>query len=853
MNLKKYLPHLVAVAAFLAISLFYFSPLLDGKKQMQQNDITQFKGMSKEIEDFRKANNGEEPLWTNSMFGGMPAYQISVQYHNNYMKYVDKILQLGMPHPIGYVFLYFVGFYILLLCLRVNPWVAAVGALAYGFSSYFFIILEAGHNTKAHAIAYMAPLLGGILIALRRNLLLGGGLTALFAALELYCNHVQITYYLFMIIATIMVVEFVGAFREKRLPDFMKRAAVVAGAVLLGVLPNISNLWATYEYGKYTTRGPSDLTINAQNKSNESNKTSGLDRDYAVQWSYGIGETFTLLIPNFKGGASQSISSYSKGALDAIRDPQMKQYAGSMSAYFGEQTFTSGPVYIGAIVIFLALIGMFVIKDRLKWALLIITIIGIMLSWGKNMMWFTNIFFDYVPGYNKFRAVSMILVIAELTIPILAALGLQRIFEAQGNSEVEVGKKRMPLTKVLIIAGGITGGIALLCWLMPDMFTTFQGPNELRQIVAQVQSQEPGMSAAEIENMYAPVLEQAAVARKDLFRDDAGRTVIFIALSLGALWLYMRRKISQQLLAVALAIFVLADMWPVAARYLNNDNYVPKAQSMAAFQKSKADEMILEDKSYYRVLNVMRDLDKDAMTSYWHKSIGGYHGAKLRRYQELIDFHIDRDMAQVMQGLRGAGISDSSLRAAFGKAQALNMLNTKYVIYNGEAPPLMNPVANGNAWFVKEVQLVPTANDEILKLGEINTKQTAIVNEKFKEAVVQPSFDSSASIKLVSYAPNKLVYESNAVSPQFAVFSEIYYPKGWTASVDGQESEHVNANYVLRGMNVPAGRHTIMFEFKPNVYYTGEKIALAGSVLVLLAAAGCLLAAGKGKRMDNLG
>ena len=848
MNFKKYLPHLVAVAAFLAISMFYFSPLLDGKKQIQQSDITQFKGMSKEIEDFRKANNGEEPLWTNSMFGGMPAYQISVQYHNNYMKYVDKILQLGMPHPIGYVFLYFVGFYILLLCLRVNPWVAAVSALAYGFSSYFFIILEAGHNTKAHAIAYMAPLLGSILLALRRNLLLGGGLTALFAALELYCNHVQITYYLFMIIATIMVVEFVGAFREKRLPDFMKRAVVVAGAVLLGVLPNISNLWATYEYGKYTTRGPSDLTINAQNKSNEGNKTTGLDRDYAVQWSYGIGETFTLLIPNFKGGASQSISSYSKGALDVIRDPQMKQYAGSMTAYYGEQTFTSGPVYIGAIVIFLALIGLFVIKDRLKWALLIITVIGIMLSWGKHMMWFTNIFFDYLPGYNKFRAVSMILVIAELTVPILAALGLQRIFEAQSNTEVEVGRKKMPLTKILMISAGITGGIAFLCWLMPGMFTTFQGPNELRQIVAQVQSQEPGMSAAEIESMYAPVLEQAEVARKALFRSDAIRTVIFILLSLGALWLYVRRKITQQLLAIALAIFVLADMWPVAARYLNNDNYAPKAQSAAAFQKSKADEMILGDKSYYRVLNVMRDLDKDAMTSYWHKSIGGYHGAKLRRYQELIDFHIDRNMAQVMQGLRGSGISDSSLRAAFGKAQVLNMLNTKYVIYNGDAPPLVNPVANGNAWFVKEVQLVPTANDEILKLGEVNTKETAIVHEKFKEAVARPSFDPAASIKLVSYAPNKLVYESNAASPQFAVFSEIYYPKGWTARVDGQQAEYVNANYVLRGMNVPAGKHTITFEFKPKVYFTGEKIAMAGSILVLLAAAGCLLIAFKEKR-----
>jgi hypothetical protein len=843
MDFKKYLPHLAAFAVFLAISLFYFSPLLDGKKEIQQSDITQFRGMSKEIEDFRKAHPGEEPLWTNSMFGGMPAYQISVQYHNNYMKYVDKAFQLWLPHPVGVVFLYFMGFYILMLCLRVNPWVAAIGALAYGFSSYFFIILEAGHNTKAHAIAYMAPLLGSILLTLRGNLILGGALAALFGALELYCNHVQITYYLFMIIGTILLVELFGAFREKRLPGFLKRAVVVLAAIVLGVLPNAANLWATAEYGKYTTRGASDLTINAQNKSNEGNKTSGLDRDYAVQWSYGIGETFTLLIPNFKGGASQSISSYSKGALDAIKDPQMKQYAGSMSAYYGEQTFTSGPVYVGAIVIFLALLGLFVIKDRLKWALLIITVIGIMLSWGKHMMWFTNIFFDYVPGYNKFRAVSMILVIAELTIPILAALGLQKIFESQGNAEVQVGSKKMPLTKVLMIAGGITAGIALLCWIMPAMFTNFQNPNELRQIVAQAQSQDPSVSPAQVEAMYTPVLEQTEVARKALFRSDAIRTAIFILLSLGALWLYMRRKLSQQLLVAALAIFVLADMWPVAARYLNNDNFAPKGQSQAAFQKSRADEMILEDKSYYRVLNVMRDLDKDAMTSYWHKSIGGYHGAKLRRYQELIDFHVDRNTAQVMQGLRGSGISDSSLRAAFGKAQVLNMLNAKYVIYNGDAPPLVNPVANGNAWFVKDVQLVPAANDEILKLGEINTREVAVVNEKYREAVAKPSYDPQATIKLLSYAPNKLVYESNAASTQFAVFSEIYYPKGWIASVDGQETDHVNADYVLRGMNVPAGKHTITFEFRPKVYFTGEKISLAGSVLVLLVAAGALFMA----------
>ncbi|HXB39643.1 MAG TPA: YfhO family protein [Bacteroidia bacterium] len=838
MNFKKYLPHLAAIAAFLAISLFYFSPLLDGKKEIQQYDITQFKGMSKEIDDFRKAHNGEEPLWTNSTFGGMPAYQISVRYHSNLMSYVDKALQLWMPHPVGYVFMYFIGFYILLLCLRVNPWIAAVGALAYGFSSYFFIILEAGHNTKAHAIGYMAPLLGGVVLALRRNWILGGALTALFTALELYCNHVQITYYLFMVIGTVVLVELYGAFKEKHLPQFTKRALIVVAAIVIGVLPNTSNLWGTYEYGKYTTRGASDLTINSQKQTNAGNKTSGLDRDYAVQWSYGIGETFTFLIPNFKGGASQSISSYSKGALDDIHDPQMKQYAGSMQAYYGDQGFTAGPVYIGAIVIFLCVLGLFVIKDRLKWSLLIITIIGIMLSWGKHLMWFSNIFFDFVPGYNKFRAVSMILVIAELTIPILAVLALQKIYESQANTEVNIGKRKVPMMKVLMIAGGITAGFSLLCWLMPDMFTTFQKPDELRQIVAQGQQQDPSVNPAQIEAMYAPVLEQAAVARKALFRGDAIRTVIFILLALGAMWLYLRKKVNQQLLVAALAIFILADMWPVAARYLNNDNYALKAQGQTAFQKSKADEIILEDKSPdYRVLNITKDIDKDAITSYWHKSLGGYHGAKLKRYAELIDFHIDRNTAAVMQGLRSArALNDSSVRIAFEKAQVLNMLNTKYIIYDGKADPLVNPLANGNAWFVKEVQMVKTADDEILKLGEINTKDVAVINEKYNAdlAGFKPQYEAGATIQLKAYQANKLDYESNCKTPQLAVFSEIYYPKGWIATIDGKETPVVNADYVLRAMAVPAGKHNITFEFKPSVYFTGEKISMAGSILVLL-------------------
>jgi hypothetical protein len=833
MNLKKYLPHLIAIAAFIAVSMIYFSPLLDGKKQIQQSDISQFRGSAQEIEDFRKDHKGEEPIWTNSMFGGMPAYQISVYFHNNLMKYVDKAFQLGLPFPVGYVFLYFVGFFILMMCLRVNPWIALVVSLAYGFSSFFFIILEVGHNTQAHAIGYAAPMLGGVILTLRRKMILGMALTTLFAALEFYCNHVQITYYFFMAVLAIMAVEFYGAIREKRIPDFMKRGALVVVAILIAILPNITNLWTTYEYGKYTTRGTSDLTINANKQKDAANKTGGLDRDYATQWSYGIGETFTFLIPNFKGGVSEGLGN-NKSALETIKDPQMRMYAGAAAtSYFGEQYFTLGPVYIGAIMVFLAVLGLFLIGDRMKWALLIITVVSVMLSWGKNLMWFSNLFFDYFPGYNKFRSVSMILVIAELTIPVLAALALQRIIEAKGE-DVEVGKRKVKLKRALFISAGITGGFALVCYLAPGAVNTFHGENDLQQITQRIQGQIPSFTQADA----IQVLEQVEIARTAVFRSDAIRTVIFILLAMGTLWLFITKKINEQIVVVALVIFVLADMWPVAARYLSSKNYVNKTQASGPPPQSKADEFILADKSLdYRVLNYAGgDPFQDGSTSYWHKSIGGYHGAKLKRYKELIDFQLGTDIATFIQGLRTAGISDSSVRAAFSKTPAINMLNTKYIIIQPDAPPLVNPNANGNAWFVKDIVMVKTADDEILKLNDINTKETAIINEKYSSDIggIKPQYEADATIKLNSYQANKLVYESNSKSPQLAVFSEIYYPKGWIATIDGKETPIVNADFVLRALVVPAGKHTIEFAFKPSSFYTGEKIALAGSFLVLI-------------------
>lgn len=828
---------MVAVGLFVAISIIFFHPLLDGKKEIQQSDISQFKGMSKEIVDFRKDHPGEEPLWTERMFSGMPAFQISVKYPANLIQYIDKVFKLGLPHPIGIVMWYFLGFYILLLCLKVNPWVGILGALAYGFSTFFFIVIEAGHNTQAMAISYAAPLLGGVMLTLRGNRILGLAMTTLFTALELYCNHVQITYYYLMILLALVVVEFYNAFREKSIPAFMKNAAVASLGFVLGILPNVTNLWSTYEYGKFTTRGKTELTIKANRQSNADIKSSGLDKDYATMWSYGKGETFTLLIPDFKGGSSDQLAT-SKTAMDAMKDPQMRQAAGAVTVtYFGEQSFTSGPVYVGSIVCFISLLGFFLIKDRIKWALLIITGISIMLAWGKNMMWFTSLFFDYFPGYNKFRSVTMILVIAEFTLPLLAVLGLERLVELGPAAMVAIGKRKIPLKKVVILSAALLGGFAFFCWLAPDFWNSFRTQQDLNQIVSRIQRQDPNFDPAQAE----PILEQAELGRKAIFRSDSIRTFIFIALAFGSLMLFMAKKISREFLFGALSVFTLADMWPVAARFLNSHNYVPKSQTEVPFQKSKVDEMILQDKSLgYRVLNYTRDPFNDASTSYWHNSIGGYHGAKLKRYQELIEFHISNDMDKLITDLRKVGVSDSGLKVAFAKTQVLNMLNTKYFIFSEESPPLINPMINGNAWFVRNLKMVPSADSEILALDYINTKETAVLNDKFKEALqgFVPKPDSSASITLTKYQANKLLYQSNCRTPQLAVFSEIYYPKGWVSKIDGKETPCLNADYVLRALVVPEGKHEISFEFLPSVYSSGEKVSLIGSILVLIVSVG---------------
>ncbi|MBL7892612.1 MAG: YfhO family protein [Bacteroidia bacterium] len=838
-NFKNFLPHIIAIAVFILLACVYFKPVFDGKK-IKQGDIVNYTGMSKEIADFRKQYN-EEPLWTNSMFGGMPAFQISVLHPSNLIQYADKIFKLGLPHPVNLVFLYMLGFYLLLLVLRVDPWLGILGAIAFAFSSYFFIIIEAGHNSKAHAIAYMAPTVAGAILAFRGRYLLGGALTALFLALDLYANHPQITYYLLLFLIIYGITELINAIKAKELKGYAKSVGVLAIAGLLAVGTNAGNLLATYQYGKYSTRGKSDLTFNKENK------TSGLDKDYATQWSYGKGETMSLLIPDFKGGGSGAIGNSNKQALKDV-DGQFKEYIGKSDQYWGDQPFTSGPVYTGAIVVFLFVLGLFIVEGSLKQALVVATLLSIMLAWGKNFMWFSELFLDHFPGYNKFRAVSMILVIAEFAIPLLAVLALDKLIKTRQGLEEKLKlpflSKPSTVKVALYVSLGLTAGLALMYYLVPGVLTDFFKTGESNEVYDQITK---GGNSPEIAQSFLDNLE---TARKAIFKADAIRTFFLIILAAGVIWLYFKSKIERVYIVITVTFFILADMWSVDKRYVNNDNFVSAAEVSTPFQQTQADAKILEDKDPdFRVLNLYVNTFNDASTSYWHKSIGGYHGAKLKRYQELVDFQIDRSIAEIKQ-VWHSGPTDSLLRTVFVRQPVLNMLNTKYFILpipdnQGNIKnivPVQNRYAMGNAWFVNSIKYVPNADSEITALSNFNPRATAVVDEVFKPELqgFQHKYDSTASIKLTSYKANELTYESNSTAEQLAVFSEIYYKDGWNAYVDGQLTPHVRANYVLRAMRIPAGKHTVVYKFEPVVYKTGEKLSFAMSALLLLSVAGAL-------------
>lgn len=808
--LKEIAPYVAIIVIFILITLIYFHPLLSGKK-LNQGDIKNFKGMSKEIVDYRE-KTGEQTLWTNSMFGGMPAYQISVKYKSNLFKYIDDFFWLGLPRPANYVFLYFIGFFILMLVLRINPWLSLAGAIAFAFSSYFFIILEAGHNTKAHAIGYMAPVIAGIILTYRGKYILGGILTALFLALEIQANHPQITYYLAMVVVILGLFELYHSINEKRLTHFLKATGVLFLALFLAATTHFAYLWNTYEHGKKTIRGKSELTFN------KDNKTSGLDKDYATQWSYGIGETFSLMIPNIKGGATEALAS-NQDALEKVDNRFRKAIAGQ-NHYWGNQPFTSGPVYAGAIVVFLFVLGLFIVKGRLKWILFTAVLLSILLSWGKNFMPLTDLFLDYLPGYNKFRAVSMILVIAELCIPVLAILALNEILKKPAVLKENRNK--------FYIAFGLTGGLSLIFYLFPDAFFNFLSRQEIVQFNEYRKSAGPAQVNDFIENLEA--------ARIAIFKSDAIRSFFYIAISAVLLWVYSMKKIKKEFVIPIFILLILTDMAFIVHRYINSDDYVRKTRMEVPYQPGRADKEILKDPALsYRVLNISLSTFNDASTSYFHKSIGGYHGAKLRRYQELIDYGIQPEMAAFIQRINDNPDPDN-VDKALRSSSVLNMLNTKYIIIDPSQRPLLNNYAMGNAWFVKDYVIVENADEEILGIESFDPENTAIINKEFTEYLkgYANGVDSNAQIKLVSYKPNELIYEFTSDKDQLVVFSEVFYRDGWKAFVDEKPTPHFRANYVLRAMVVPKGQHTIRFAFESEMYRTGEAVSLVASIILIL-------------------
>jgi hypothetical protein len=845
MNFKKFIPHIAAVVIFAVITLIYFKPMLSGK-ELKQGDIDRHKGMSKEIVDYRTTKKAE-PLWTNSMFGGMPAYLISTLYPNNFIGKLDNAFKLFIPLPAGYVFLYFLGFFILLLCLDVDPWLSIIGAVAYGLSSYFLIILEAGHNSKANAIGYLPALLGGFILLFKGKHWLGFALITLFTCMEINCNHFQITYYGYILIAVVSIGYLFQLIKAKKNSVIIYALVFGLFGTIIGILPNASMILTTMEYGKYSTRGKTELTIDADLKSNKNNTTSGLDKNYATQWSYGIGETFTFLIPDFKGGASSAIGTAYPDALKKI-SPDYRDAVANSNAYFGDQPFTSGPVYIGAILIFLCFLGMFIVKNPIKWPLFLATLLTIALSWGSNFMGLTNFFMDFVPGYNKFRAVSMILVVAELTLPLLALLTLNELIKYKDINELiqlRLIKKTVKLKTLLFVSVGVIGGICAIGYIAPSAINTFSAHNEAEIMISQyVQG---GNHESQVRPYVTDLMPQLEKARMEIFKSDAIRSLVFILLAFGAIYFYLTGKLKREMLYAAIGIFVLIDLWSVGTRYLNDKSFITKQENQQNLQaKSAADDEILKDKTLgYRVLNLTLNTFNDAQTSYYHKSIGGYHGAKLKRYQELIDFQLmpnngGGEIGFFRQNAGKAFASDSAINALMGQLNVINMLNTKYFIIPGGGEqrseiPLENKQANGPAWFVKELKFVNSADSEIVLVGKLNTKTTAVVNEKFKgELGLKNNYSGEGTIKLSSYEPNELTYECNSKSDNFIVFSEIYYPKGWNAYINGTIVPHVQVNYVLRGLPIKAGQSTIVFKFEPTAYYTGNTYALIGSILVLI-------------------
>ncbi len=836
-TLKKCLPDLLAVVLFAIISFVYFAPAdLDGRI-LYQDDHSAGRGAGQEASEYYQ-RTGERTRWTNATFSGMPTYQTAPSYHStNLLEKAMDLYHLWLPDNVWYLFAYLLGFYIMLRAFNFKEYLATLGSIVWAFSSYFLIIIAAGHIWKVMALAYLPPMIGGLVLAYRGKYLWGFIVTAVFTAFEVKANHVQMTYYYLFAILFMVIAWLADAIRHHWLPRFWKASGVALAAAAIGICINLSNLYHTWQYSKESMRGKSELV-----KKDAANQTnSGLDRDYITQWSYGRSETWTLLVPNVKGGASVPMAANSKAMEKA--DPNYLQAYQSLGQYWGNQPMTSGPVYVGAFVLMLFVLGLFIVKGPMKWALLVATVLSILLSWGKNFMDFTNFFIDYVPMYAKFRTVASILVIAEFTIPLLAVMALKRIID---EPDILARKARW-----VYVSFALTGGVALLFWMAPGLFfSQFISANEMTQFN---QIAQQGPEAAQFVNGLKANLVDV---RKYILSSDALRSFFIVLIGMVWLLLYRYRKLNAQLMVGLVALLCLVDMWQVDKRYLNDDMFVEKSVRDTPQQMTATDEHILNDKTLdYRVLNLAGNTFSENNTSYYHKSIGGYHPAKLRRYQELVDAYIGREMQKLMPAVTAAG-GDMTKVNGDSIFPVINMLNAKYFIFglqNNQTVPIQNPYAYGNAWFVDKLSYVDNANQELDGLATINPRHEAVADKKFKEQLGQAVRQGTVSMAtLKSYQPNNLVYEVNSDTGGVLVFSEIYYP-GWTATVDGQPAELGRVNYVLRAMNIKPGKHQVVLDFHPASIHKTEAVAYtAYAILLVLTAFGIFVEWKKRKHAATL-
>lgn len=820
--MKRFLPDLIAILAFVLLSFAYFFPADMEGRILFQHDSVAGVGAGQESKEYLE-RTGERTRWTNAIFGGMPTYQMSPSYDSTkVLNWAEKLYRLYLPDYVMLTFMMMIGFYLLLRAFGLSVWLASLGGIVWAFSSYFFILISAGHIWKFITLAYVPPTIAGVVLAYRKKYLLGGVVTAFFIALQILSNHIQMSYYFMFVILFMVVAYFADAYQKKELPHFFKASAVLVLAAAVGACINLSNLYHTYEYSKETMRGKSELK---QEVAAAKQTSSGLDRDYITAWSYGIGETWSLLVPNVKGGSSSAILSQSKAAMEKA-NPMYGSVYSQFPQYFGDQPWTAGPVYVGAFVLFLFVLGCFIVKGPLKWALLGATVFSILLSWGKNLMGLTDFFIDYVPLYNKFRAVSSILVIAEFTIPLLAVLALKEIV---GKPAVLKEKENRT---ALFISLALTAGVALLLAVAPGMlFSDFVTPREMAAL-------QQGLPQEHL----MPLVSNMTEMREAIVASDAWRSFFIIVIGCVLLFLYQQQKLKASLMVAGVTLLCLADMWTVNKRYLNDGLFVPKSQRTEAFVKTQADEIILQDTAQnYRVLNFVGfpgNTFNENNTAYWHKSVGGYHAAKLRRYQEMIDHHIMPEMEATYREVAQASGRMDSVDAS--KFRVLNMLNTKYFIFpagkDGQLVPVVNPYAYGNAWFVDRVQYVKDANEEIAALNTVVPTETAVVDAKFKDALTgwsEGHKDAESVVQLTSYEPNRLTYHVSSAKGGVVVFSEIYYP-GWQATIDGAPVDIARADYILRAMHVPSGSHTIEMWFEPQSIRVTETIAYVALALLVI-------------------